>query len=240
MLGCVRMRLNKYIAKSGYCSRRKADTVIEDGRVKVNGHVATLGDDVDEDDMVVIDGKTELTLEGKDDIFIVFHKPVGVISTDAEDANNTVFDYVDVGTRLFYIGRLDVASSGLMLLTNNGDVAQAITKSKNGFEKEYIVDVDRKLTRSAIDALRDGVMILDRKTKPARVKKMKDTRIQMIITEGRNRQIRRMLEAVGYEVKKLKRKRIMHIELRDLGAGNWRHLSKKERRELLTITKTSQ
>lgn len=226
------MRLNKYIASSGYCSRRKADTLIESGKVTINGHTASLGDQAEEGDVVKIDG-TMVTTEGKTDIFLAFHKPVGVISTLDPNAENSVLDYIPGDDRVFYIGRLDVASSGLMLLTNNGDVANKLTRSEENHEKEYVVTVDKKLTRSAIDAMRHGIKIMGRKTKPARVKKLSDAKFNIVLTEGRNQQIRRMCKVLGYEVKKLRRIRVANVKLGDLGEGNWRQLTKNERRTLL-------
>lgn len=227
------MRINKYIAESGFCSRRKADELIQAEKVTINGKKAKLGDNAETADKVTVDGKL-IAIEGKEDIFIAFNKPVGVISTLDTEADNSVLDYIDLEERVFYIGRLDVASHGLMLLTNNGDAADKIAKSKNDHEKEYTVRVNKPMTRSFLDAMRAGVEIDGQITKPARAKKIKKETFQLIITEGRNRQIRKMCEALGYEVKDLKRTRIMNIKMRDLGPGNWRHLSKKERRELLS------
>ncbi|MFH1711756.1 MAG: pseudouridine synthase [Patescibacteria group bacterium] len=226
------MRINKYIADSGFCSRRKADSLITEGRVTFNGKKAKLGDQANIDDVIKIDGK-QISIEGKQDIFLAFNKPVGVISTMDPQADNSIIDYIDIGQRVFYVGRLDVASSGLMLLTNNGDVANKVTKSDREHEKEYIVKVSKKLTRGFLDNLRSGVVILGRKTKPARAKKMTDTKFKIIITEGRNRQIRRMCEKLGYQVVSLKRVRIANIKLGTLGEGNSRKLTKNERRDLL-------
>lgn len=226
------MRLNKYIAESGFCSRRKADQLIEEGRVTLNGHPAKLGDQASEDDVVKIDG-TQVTTKGKTDIYLAFNKPIGVISTLDPEADNSVLDYLDIDERVFYVGRLDVNSSGLMLLTNNGELANALTKSDQHHEKEYVVKVNRPLTRSAIDAMRHGIKIMGRKTKPARVKKMTDTKFTIVLTEGRNRQIRRMCKALGLDVKSLRRTRIGNVKLGDLGEGNMRKLTKSERRDLL-------
>ncbi len=226
------MRLNKFIADSGFCSRRKADTLIEAGRVTVNGRRAKLGDQVGTNDRIAID-KIPIIPHEKRDIIIAFHKPVGVISSFDTTKNNTLADWIDIGERIFHVGRLDVASSGLLLLTNNGEVAEAITHPRGEHEKEYVVTVDKKLTRSFIDAMRQGIVILGKKTKPARVKKLSDKKFSIVLTEGRNRQIRRMCEKLGFEVKKLRRIRVMNIELGSLGEGNWRELTKKERRGLL-------
>ncbi len=237
----AKVRINKYIANSGFCSRRRADRLIENGKVKINGKQATLGDQVGESDKVKIDGQ-ELVARERDE-FIAFNKPVGVISTSDKNSENTVFDYLPnrpsskgrgstSPLRLFYIGRLDVKSSGLMLFTNNGDVANKIAHSRGEHEKEYVVTVDKKLTRKFLDTMRTGVVIEKQRTKPARAKKLSDTRFELVITEGRNRQIRKMCEKLGYKVKSLRRTRIGSIKLGDLGKGNWRQLTKKERRDL--------
>lgn len=227
-------RLNKYISDSGFCSRRKADKLIEEGRVTINGKRAKLGDKVPDGAKVRVE-KHLIDPDKKQEVYIVFHKPIGVISTLDTSADNSVLDYVDIGERIFYVGRLDVASSGLMLMTNNGDLANKITKSGDSHDKEYIVTVDKKMTRAFIDEMKAGVVIDGKRTKKARVRKLSDNRFELIITEGRNKQIRKMCKALGYNVKKLRRTRIMNIKLGDLGAGNWRHLTKRERRELLNL-----
>jgi len=225
------MRINKYIADSGFCSRRRADTLIKDGHVTINGKRAGLGDQVNKEDAVRVEGRIiEVT---ENDTFVAFNKPYGAISTADENADNTVFDYLPEKLgRLFYIGRLDVESSGLMILTNNGKVANEIAHGSHDHEKEYIVTLYKPYTRSFLDSMRRGVMLDGQETKPARAKKLSDTRFELTITEGRNRQIRKMCEALGYEVKKLKRVRIDNVKLGQLGEGNWRMLTKKERRSL--------
>ena len=226
------IRINKFIAKSGFCSRRKADRLIEEGKVLINGKQAKLGDAVSSDDTVNI-GDHVVTIEGKQDLYLMFNKPYGVISTFDENADNSLLDYIDGDERVFYIGRLDVESTGLMLFTNNGGVANKITDANENHEKEYVVTVDKKITRNFLDAMRKGVMFDDRKSKPAQAKKVSDTRFKLIITEGRNRQVRKMCEALGYHVKQLKRTRVMNVKLGTLGEGNWRELTKNERRGLL-------
>ncbi|RMD51214.1 rRNA pseudouridine synthase [Candidatus Parcubacteria bacterium] len=227
------MRINKYLSDSGFCSRRKADKLIADKKVMINNHIAEIGEQVNENDDVFVDGI--LIKPRSSDTIIAFNKPVGSICTTDPKANNTVFDYIGSEKRLFYIGRLDVASSGLMLFTDNGDLANKIAHPSSKHEKEYIVTVDKPYDRKFINQMRQGVILRDGKTKPALFKKISSTRFRLIITEGRNRQIRRMCEALGYKVKKLKRVRIINIKLGDLGEGNWRHLSKKERRRLLEV-----
>ncbi len=226
------MRINKFLASSGFCSRRKADTLIADGHVTINGNIAKLGDDVKDHDIVKVDEKQIILKEQR--IYLAFHKPVGVISTADPNADNTIFDYVDVPERVFYIGRLDVASSGLMILTDDGDLAQKVARPEFGHEKEYIVTVNEAYNRKFIDGMKSGVVLDDgTKTKPAHFKREGKRRFRLIITEGKNRQIRRMCEALGYEVTNLKRVRVMNVRLGDLGPGNWRQLTKKERRGLL-------
>jgi 23S rRNA pseudouridine2604 synthase len=225
------MRINKYIAASGFCSRRKADKLVEDGLVMIDGSRAKPGDSVHEGQTVLVDGvpieiKTEKT-------YIAFHKPEGVISTADPEAHNTIYDYVDVPERVFYIGRLDVPSSGLMILTDDGELSQKLSHPSFDHEKEYVVKVDKPITRRIRTGFEQGIEIDGDLTKPAHFKKLGVKSFRLILTEGRRRQIRRMAEALGYEVVSLKRTRIGSVRLRDLGPGNWRQLSKKERRELL-------
>lgn len=225
------MRLNKYIAQAGYCSRRKADELIEKGAVKINGKVADLGDQVNNQDKVSVNGQT--LIERGEDIFIVLNKPFGAICTMDTDADNTIYDYIKSDERLLYAGRLDVESSGLVLLTNNGDVVNKITRPSANHEKEYVVTLDKEITRKFLDSMTNGVMLDGTKTKKAKVKKLTDTKFGIVLTEGRNRQIRRMCALLGYEATSLKRVRIMNIKLGQLGEGNSRPLTKTERRELL-------
>ena len=226
------MRLNKYIAQSGYYSRRKADTLINQGAVNINGQSAELGTRVQDGDTVTIFGER---IEPADqNVYYAFHKPYGAICTADKNADNTVYDYLPQDERLLYVGRLDVESSGLMLMTSNGDVSNAIAHGSGEHEKEYIVTVDRPMSRSFISAMKNGVDIDGQKTKPARLKKLRDDQFRLVLTEGRNRQIRKMCEALGYRVKILRRVRIMNIKLGTLGEGNYRPLTKKERRELLS------
>jgi 23S rRNA pseudouridine2604 synthase len=229
------MRLNKYIAESGFCSRRKADSLIENGSVKINGNIAKLGDQVGGRDKVSING--QVLTPKNEDIFIVLNKPYGVICTKDKDAKDTIYDYVKSDDRLLYAGRLDVESSGLVLLTNNGDIINKITRPSSNHEKEYVVTVDKEMTRKFIDSMANGVMLDGSKTKPAKVRKLTDTKFNIVLTEGRNRQIRRMCASLGYEATSLKRVRIMNIKLGQLGVGNSRPLTKTERRELLSALK---
>ena len=227
------MRINKYLADSGFCSRRKADKLIQAGKITVNGELAKLGSQIEPGDDVLLDGSPIFIKEKKRDIIIAFHKPVGVICTFDPASHNTLSDWIDVGERIFHVGRLDVASSGLLLLTNNGDVSEAITHPRGNHEKEYVVNVEKPVTRQFLDAMRRGVKLEDGPTKPARARKTGESRFELVLTEGRNRQIRRMCEKLGFKVKKLKRIRVMNVKLGDLGEGNWRLLTKNERRALL-------
>ncbi|MBT3231161.1 rRNA pseudouridine synthase [Candidatus Uhrbacteria bacterium] len=226
------MRLNKYIADSGFCSRRKADTLIDDGRVTIGNDLAKVGQQVEEGQKVYVDG--ELIRPRSGDVFIAFHKPYGVICTSDEDADNTVFDYIDSDERLIYIGRIDVESTGLLLLTNNGDIANKIASPKFEHEKEYVVTVNKEMNRKFLDGMKKGVMLDGRVTNPAPVKNLGPKKFKIILKEGRNRQIRRMCTALGYEVATLKRIRVMNVKLGELGPGNYRQLTKTERRELLS------
>lgn len=230
------IRINKYIAQSGYASRREADAIIKRGAVKLNGKKAQLGDRVTEGDVVEVDGNV-ISSEKPAPIYIAFHKPKGVISTSSKKATKTVFDYFNLEDRLFYVGRLDVGSSGLMLFTNDGDLANDLTNASKNHEKEYVVTVDKKLTHEALVALERGISIQGRETKPTKTKQVSPKKFHIVLTEGRNRQIRRMVEAVEYEVKKLVRVRIVNIKLGNLEEGDWRYLTRQEIKTLLSIVK---
>lgn len=225
------MRINKFLASSGMCSRRQADELIKNGKVTINGNPAELGDQVEGSEDIRINGKPAKPIENK--VYIAFHKPYGVICTTDPNADNNIIDYIKFPTRIFPIGRLDVESSGLILLTNDGDIVNTISKAQNGFEKEYFVTVDKQVTTEALKKISEGVVILGRKTLPAKVEKISPTQFSIIIVQGMNRQIRRMCEAVGYNVKVLKRVRIKNITLEELPRGKWRHLTQQEVNDLL-------
>lgn len=227
----MKTRLNKFLAQRGVCSRRHADALIEASKVRVNGALATLGLQVDEQDDIVVSGR-RVAGERPDKIYLAFHKPVGIMTSVDPKAKDTVRSFLDLEPGVFPVGRLDVASSGLLLLTNDGELSEHITHPRYDHEKEYLVTVDRPVRREDLRTMADGMMILGAKTKPAVVKKIGDNRFSIILTEGRNRQIRRMCEALGYEVKALRRVRVMNIELGDLSSGMTRPLSQKEIREL--------
>lgn len=218
--------LNKYISSTGKCSRREADQWIEWGRVMINGKLAVKGNRVFEHDVVSIDGKP---LKNKSKpVYIAFHKPPGITcTTDQRDPDN-IIDFIRHKKRIFPIGRLDKASSGLILLTNDGDIVNHILREENNHEKEYIVKVDRPIHEHFIKRMSSGVPILNTKTKKANVTRISKTTFSIILTQGLNRQIRRMCNALGYNVLTLKRIRIMHIGLAKIPVGKWRDLTKDE------------
>ncbi len=225
------IRLNKFISESGVASRRAADRMIEDGRVSINGRVAVVGDKVTDEDVVKVDGETISRVE--EDIIIAFNKPRGITCTaDPNDPDN-VIDFIGYPKRIYSVGRLDKYSQGLLLLTNNGDLAYRIMRSKGEHEKEYIVKVDRPVTESFLKGMSKGVPIEeDVVTKKCVVEKISDHEVRIILRQGLNRQIRRMCEYFGYRVERLKRVRVVNIELGDLEVGRYRNLTKAERKEL--------
>lgn len=225
------IRLNKYIASSGFCSRRDADKLIESGKVKINGTVADLGTRVFEGDIVEADGK-KVTPEDHM-IYIAFNKPLGITcTTDKRDPSN-IIDYIDFGERIFPVGRLDKNSSGLILLTNNGDIVNRLLRSENNHEKEYVVTIDRPYDSAFIKSMSTGVPVLGRMTLPADVKPVNAKSFRIVLRQGMNRQIRRMCEFLGYRVTRLKRIRFMNVKLGDLEPGKWRYLTAEEKKELL-------
>lgn len=225
------MRLNKFMGESGLCSRREADKLIADGAVTVNGAVATLGTQVEEGDDVRVNG--EPLAAKKPAIYIALNKPVGVTcTTDRRDPTN-IIDYLDHPERIFPVGRLDKDSDGLILLTNNGDIVNDILRSAHNHEKEYVVTVDREITPEFIAAMGAGVPILETVTKPCKVSRIDERTFRIILTQGLNRQIRRMCEHFDYRVRALTRVRIMNIRLGGLKAGHWRNLRDDELAGLL-------
>jgi len=221
-----KIRINKFIAEAGICSRREADRLLEAEKVQVNGVTAVLGDRVSLEDEVTVNGQT--ISQNTEKLYIAFHKPYGVITTTDKNSDNTVMDYIDIPSRIYPVGRLDVQSSGLLLLTNDGEIVNKILKSKHKLEKEYLVTLDKPIQQKDLQQLCEGVRLEERKTLPATVKKITDREIDMIIVQGMNRQIRRMCEALGYEVKNLKRIRIGKIQLDAIPSGKWRYLTKQE------------
>jgi 23S rRNA pseudouridine2604 synthase len=219
-------RLNKYISETGYCSRREADKLIEEGRVKINGIVPVLGTKVLKNDLVTIDDKPLKLAEEL--IYLAFNKPVGVTcTTDLKDKDNIV-DFLKYPVRIFPIGRLDKPSEGLIFLTNDGDIVNKILRAGNNHEKEYLVSVDRAITPEFIEQMGNGVKILETVTKKCKVVQEGEFLFRIILTQGLNRQIRRMCQAFGYKVETLKRVRIMNITLEGIRKGEFRHLTAAE------------
>jgi 23S rRNA pseudouridine2604 synthase len=220
------MRLNKYISETGLCSRRQADQWIEAGRVTCNGAVAVLGTQVSDGDPVCVDGK--LIGAKKKQVYIALNKPVGITCTTEAHIEGNIIDFVGHTERIFPIGRLDKDSEGLILLTNNGDIVNEILRSENNHEKEYIVTVDRPITDLSLRMMADGVKIMGEITKPCKVSRVDEKTFRMILTQGMNRQIRRMCSALGYRAQRLQRVRIINIDLDALAAGQWRELTDAE------------
>lgn len=225
------MRINKYISETGICSRREADQWIEQGRVTINQQPATLGSKVEAGDEVRIDGK--LLGAKPAPIYIALNKPVGITCTSEAHVKDNIVDFVGHKERIFPIGRLDKDSEGLILLTNDGDIVNEILRVENAHEKEYIVVVDKPITSSFLNGMRKGVRILDTVTKPCKLTQVDNTTFNIVLTQGLNRQIRRMCAAFDYRVLRLKRIRIMHIQLGNLQKGKWRNLTEKEVAALL-------
>lgn len=224
--------INKYIADSGYCSRRKADELIQSGVVTLNGMTAQLGMRVEKNDIVKIDGAVVKPIEDK--VYIVLNKPEGIVCTTERHIENNIVDYMHLDEVIFPIGRLDKDSRGLILLTNDGDIVNKILRVEYGHEKEYLVEVDKPLTKSFIDYMEQGVVIFNLKTKkfqqtePCKLIQEDDTHFRIILKQGMNRQIRRMTTALGYEVVSLERIRIMHITKTGLPVGYYRYLTNDE------------
>jgi 23S rRNA pseudouridine2604 synthase len=225
------LRLNKYISETGLCSRREADARIEAGRVTINGVVATLGTQVAAGDVVCVDGKPVGGQERH--VYIALNKPVGITSTVEPHVAGNLLEVVKYPQRIFPIGRLDKDSEGLLLLTNNGDIVNEILRSENEHEKEYVVTVDRPVTEIFLNGMASGVRILGTVTKPCKVRRIGAATFRIILTQGLNRQIRRMCSFFGYKVLKLQRVRIINLELGDLKPGQWRQLAAEEVRGLL-------
>jgi 23S rRNA pseudouridine2604 synthase len=225
------LRLNKYISETGVCSRREADKWIEAGRVTCNGQQAALGTQVADGDDVRIDGLA--VGFKKKQIYIALNKPVGIICTTEAHIKDNIIAHVGFPERIFPVGRLDRDSEGLILLTNNGDIVNEILRSENNHEKEYVVWVDRPITDLALSMMAGGIKIMGEKTKPARVTRINPCAFRIILTQGLNRQIRRMCSALGYKAQRLQRVRIMNIHVGDLKSGQWRHLTAPELKGIL-------
>lgn len=219
-------RLNKYISETGFCSRREADKLIEQGRVTLNGLKPEVGTKVVDGDEVLIDGKP--LKDKKDPIYIAFNKPVGITCTTERHIKGNIIDFIKHPERIFPIGRLDKPSEGLIFLTSDGDIVNKILRGGNNHEKEYLVTVDKPISRDFIRKMANGLPILNTVTKKCKVNQENKQRFRIILTQGLNRQIRRMCEVLGYHVVKLKRVRIMNVNLDGLNAGQWRYLTESE------------
>ncbi len=229
------IRINKYLSEAGYCSRRQADRLVEEGRVTIDGKVARMGDKVTDDQKVMV-GKQRVLRE-EPFIMIALNKPKGIVCTTAEVEKDNVVRFLNFKQRIYPVGRLDKDSEGLLLLTNQGELANELMKARNYHEKEYVVRVNKPLTKDFIKAMRDGVPILDTVTRPCKVRYVDKYTFEIILTQGLNRQIRRMCEYFGYRVVALKRIRIVNIELGKLKTGQWRYLTDNEIQEMKGLLK---
>lgn len=227
------VRLNKYLSDSGFCSRREADRLIEAGKVMVEGKTVGLGDRVIPGQHVVIDGKPLHREEER--LLIAFNKPRGIVCTTSKKDKDNIVDYLNFDKRIYPIGRLDKDSQGLILLTNKGDIVDKILRGSNYHEKEYVVYVNKPITKEFVDGMQKGVPILDTVTRPCKIHAMDEKCFRIVITQGLNRQIRRMCEYFGYRVTKLKRVRIMNIQLNKLKSGTYRNVSEEELHELMEL-----
>lgn len=223
--------INKYISSAGLCSRREADQWIEAGRVSINGQPAAKGNRVNEGDEVLIDGKA-LRKKSRH-VYLVYHKSPGVTTTTDHSDKSNIIDKIGFPERIFPIGRLDKSSTGLILLTSNGDIVNPILRKENKHEKEYIVTVDKPINNRFLQQMSQSIPMLGTRTLPCKVEQIGDRAFRIILTQGLNRQIRRMVEFCGYKVRTLKRIRIMHIHLDDLKVGAWRFLTRDELKALL-------
>lgn len=224
-------RINKYLSEVGFCSRRAADKLIEEGRVTINGIKPGMGTKVSAGDEVRVDGK-RISEPKEKHVYIAFNKPEGIVcTTDVGIELNNIIDFINYPTRIFPIGRLDKMSEGLIFLTNDGDIVNKILRARNNHEKEYLVNVSKPITKEFIQQMSEGVPILDTVTKKCEVEQLTKFRFRIVLTQGLNRQIRRMCEQLGYRVVNLKRVRIMNIKL-DVPTGQWRDLTKDELAEI--------
>jgi 23S rRNA pseudouridine2604 synthase len=232
------IRINKYLSEVGFCSRRAADQLLEQGRVTINGKIPELGTKVGPSDEVVVDGE-KVGKPIQNHTYIAFHKPVGIVcTTDTKGEKDNIIDFIGHPQRIFPIGRLDKDSEGLIFLTSEGDIVNKILRSKNNHEKEYIVTVDKPANEHFIERMSQGIPILDTVTDPCKVERISKFKFRIILKQGLNRQIRRMCEYLGFTVTQLKRIRIMNVPL-DIPVGKWRDLSKKELEELQELVADS-
>lgn len=230
-------RLNKYISETGYCSRREADKLIEEGRVTINGIVPQMGTKVTAQDEVRVDGKLVKEKTGKH-VYLAFNKPAGIECTTNQEVRNNIVDYINYPKRIFPIGRLDKASEGLIFMTDDGDIVNKILRARNNHEKEYVVTVDKPITDRFIQRMGNGIPILDTVTRKCKVEQISKYIFRIVLTQGLNRQIRRMCEYLGYEVTALKRIRIINISL-DVPVGRYRELTPNEIKDLNQLIEPS-
>lgn len=232
------VRINKYLSEIGYCSRRAADKLIDAGRITVNGNLVEMGMKVTKTDLIAVDG-ISVNQKGDAPVYIAFNKPVGIVcTTDTRVEKDNIIDFINFPSRIFPIGRLDKPSEGLIFLTNDGDIVNKILRARNQHEKEYIVTVNKPITQEFIDKMGQGVPILDTVTRPCIIKQTHKKEFKIILTQGLNRQIRRMCEYLDYRVVTLKRIRIMNVAL-DVPVGKWRNLTKEELTEINRMVEDS-
>ena len=232
-------RINKYLSEVGFCSRRAADKLIEDGKVTINGEITEIGSKVEEGDQVEVEGQKIINPTKQKNIYLAFNKPIGIVcTTDRRVEPDNVIDFIKYPKRIFPIGRLDKPSEGLIFLTNDGEIVNKILRARNNHEKEYIVSVNRPINNDFIQSMSNGVEILDTITKNCFVKQLGQKKFKIILTQGLNRQIRRMCESLGYRVRSLKRVRIMNIKL-DVPTGKYREFTKEELIELNRLLENS-
>jgi len=232
-------RINKYLSEVGYCSRRVADRLIKKGKVTINGKITKMGAKVDDDDQVEVEGQRIDKPITQRKVYLAFNKPVGIVcTTDGRVEADNIIDFIKYPKRIFPIGRLDKLSEGLIFLTNDGDIVNKILRAKNNHEKEYIVSVNRPINKDFIQRMSNGVEILGTRTKNCLVKQLGAYKFKIILTQGLNRQIRRMCESLEYRVQSLKRIRIMNIKL-DIPTGKYREFSKNELFELNQLLENS-
>ena len=232
-------RINKYLSEVGFCSRRAADRLIEEEKVTINGEITEIGSKVKEGDQVEVEGQKIINPTNQKNIYLAFNKPIGIVcTTDRRVEPDNIIDFIKYPKRIFPIGRLDKPSEGLIFLTNDGDIVNKILRAKNNHEKEYIVSVNRPINKEFIQSMSNGVEILDTITKNCFVKQLGQKKFKIILTQGLNRQIRRMCESLGYRVRSLKRVRIMNIKL-DVPTGKFREITKEELIELNRLLENS-
>jgi len=231
-------RINKFLSEAGYCSRRAADKLLEAGRITINGEIPLMGTKIVEGDDVRVDGQ-KITRQKDDFVYIAFNKPIGIVcTTDTRVEKNNIIDYLNYPKRVFPIGRLDKASQGLILLTNDGDIVNKILRARNNHEKEYLVRVNKRINKKFVADMSNGIPILDTITRKCKVEMLSPYQFKIILTQGLNRQIRRMCEYLGYHVTELKRVRIMNIKL-DLKIGKYRDITNEELKKLNQLIQPS-